>query len=237
MKKAIINFGSVTGSHDKMYGGQVNQDSYCFKTVGDYVCAVISDGAGSHKYADIGAKTFSQNVCEYLANNVERIYLQDTDLTRQEIANVIRETSKRLVTENGGAERDYGSTLLFAVLKVGSTDVLYGNLGDGELLIDFSDECKDNPQTWFNVLSFPVRKGNGTYLTNSMGFDTEFRVERDGRRGTPDGYKKIWLITDGVWGHIFAPNHGLDGKSVDEAVNKIYEEPPVDDATFISIEW
>lgn len=236
MKKAVIECGSVTGSREKKYGGHINQDAYCFKTVGDYVCAVVCDGAGSHKYADIGANAFAQDVCEHLAENAERIYGQDTDLTRKEIADVIRLTNRRLVTENGGEERDYGSTVLFVIVKEGSPVTLFGNLGDGALLIHFEDD-REKPHRWFNVVSFPDGCGKATYLTNSRMFERHLRVERDERRGSPDRYKRIYLVTDGVRNHIFESNYGLNGKPLYEAVNKIYEEPPEDDATFVSIDW
>ena len=246
MRKPIVKTASVMGSRLKPHEGKVNQDAYFVKENELYICAVVSDGAGRNKCASIGAKTFCNNVGNYLIANADFLWDESTDEVRKEIADVIDYTSEKLVIRKGGDVRDYGSTVMFVLIKKGHKEVIVGNLGDGVIGMEYGEEehwkmRADMPyirQRHFNILSFPVGHGNATYLTSTCGMEYFLRVEKMSRGEEDCKFRQLFLATDGCYKHCFEENFGMSKyDSLEETLSKVYNGQPEDDATYVVVEW
>lgn len=246
MRKAIITTASVMGSRPKKYEEAVNQDAFFVKESDEYICAVVSDGAGSHRYAALGARIFCDEVGNYLITNANSVWSEKPEKEISgEVATVISETTEKLISENGGTARDYGSTLMFALIKKGHKEILLGNLGDGVIGIEYGEkeawkESKSGDrirQRYFNILSFPIRSGRATFLTNSIQMKSQLRIERKERGDDDCPFRQLFLATDGCYDHCFESGYGMGYNLLGETLQKVYTDQPEDDATFVTIEW
>lgn len=63
---------SKTGSNPKKYTCD-NQDAFYTRKNKKWCCVCIADGAGSKRYASLGAKWLTYDISEYMIENADRL--------------------------------------------------------------------------------------------------------------------------------------------------------------------
>ena len=239
MKPVIIKTASVTGSRVKRHEGLKNQDYFFVKQYGDFVCAVMADGSENQMNASKGARNICSDVGYFLVANAEELWNESEDVIKKHIVAIIRTTLRRMIYNYGGEARDYGSTLMFVIIKTDEPKFIIGNLGDGVVACDFDAEYDGGKkQRNFEILSISdCSIGRSTYLTTCSDVEQQLRICRTGRgnKGTP--FKRVWLATDGCYQHCLVNNPNYYTDSIDECFDRVFQEVPEDDASFVAIEW
>ena len=238
MKKVIIKTAITAGKKAKRQEGLKNQDSFFVKQFGDFVCAVVADGAETQLNASRGAKNLCSDVGYFILGNVEQLWNAQEESIKQQIASVVRATLMRLVYYYGGEPRDFGSTLMFVIIKTDESRFIIGNLGDGVVACEFDTAVNGNIQRNFDILSISdCCIGRSTYLTTSSDMEKQLRICRNGRGDKDTSFIRVWLFTDGCYQHCLQNNSELDPNAIEEYFNRVFQEIPEDDASFVAIEW
>ncbi len=121
--------------------GIENQDAFAFKMQGNYVCAVIADGAGSKTKAKLGATILSKTLADYITENAETFY---SKMERKEIQEVIEKKAITIFEETaesiGCSRKDLGSTFVIALVNRSkeTPGVMTIHLGDGAVVLGFT---------------------------------------------------------------------------------------------------
>lgn len=238
MKKVIIKTASVAGSTVKRHEGLKNQDYFFVKQYGDFVCAVMADGAENQMHAYLGAKNLCSDVGYFIIGNLEQLWSEDEECIKKQIASVVRATLRRMVYSYGGEPRDFGSTLMFVIIKTDESRFIIGNLGDGVVACEFDVENNGQMQRNFDVLSISdCSIGRSTYLTTSSDMEKQLKVCRNGRGDKDTLFKRVWIATDGCYQHCLVKNSNYYTDSIEECFDRVFQEVPEDDASFVAIEW
>lgn len=202
--------GSATGtSHTET--GTACQDAFHWCCYQDWLVALVSDGAGSARFSEVGAQYAARHITEELIyaltheltstnrNNLsywqERVRLS-IDATRISLL-------KTQLTENSNL-RDFHATLVGVI--VGPEFGLFFHIGDGAAAAALN-------ATWDNpTLSLPE---NGEYADETF-FFTEDRWQAHLRFTVfPPALKYITLVTDGAMSFVVAQGqHALDAKFI-----------------------
>jgi hypothetical protein len=141
----IAGASAIGTSHIK--SGTVCQDAFKCElfnsaTEGEVMLLVVSDGAGSARFSDIG----SELACREFAANLE-LYLSDgkpiasleSSNVREWLGNVVEAINARAIAD-GEPQRDYACTLVAAI--VSSTCAAFVQIGDGAMVV------RDGPEEW-----------------------------------------------------------------------------------------
>jgi serine/threonine protein phosphatase PrpC len=165
----------------------------------------LADGAGSCSMSEIGADVSTQFVADYLCENFDKIFVQNTEKTIE----ILLSNIKQLLTEKSEdlsvSLKELSSTLLFVSVK--NSNYIAGHIGDG-LIGCYLD---GNPE----VLSFPENGeySNQTYFTTSETAKDHFRIYK-GELSSIDGFI---LMSDGSYDNLFDK-----GKKKLAAANKTF---------------
>lgn len=221
-----IEYDSICGT-DHIESNQNNQDSISVKSDNESCVIVLADGAGSRKYAEMGAKRVSKAVAEFLYANISRIFLIDRKTLKQELYSLVKQELFRLADEhNQIGIREFGSTLLFAA--VDKDTYIIGHLGDGTIMGCYKDS--------YPVLSFPETGPikNSTILTTSFHAEKHLRIKK-GKTLDLDG---IILLSDGIFPFLFEREYIRRYREPLPVVLKRAEnENHIDDASYVSVVW
>ena len=238
MKNVSIKTASVAGSKVKRHEGLKNQDSFFVKQYGDFVCAVVADGSENQVYASKGAKNICSDVGYFLIGKAEDLWNESEDIIKKHVVDVIRATLRRMIYNYGGEARDYGSTLMFIIIKTDESKFIIGNLGDGVVACDFDTEYNGKKQRNFEILSISdCSIGRTTYLTTCSDVEMQLKVCRTGIGNKDTLFKRVWLATDGCYQHCLVNNPNYYTDSIEECFDRVFKEVPEDDASFVAIEW
>lgn len=172
MKNKIkIAFATMQGSKHQMDNIEC-QDAVAFSRKKDVVCIALSDGAGSAKYATLGANYISQKFCKIISKNFDYYFnMSEEQLKRQIILNELRKGLRRLCIRNNDQLRDFHATLLFVAKK--QDRILLGHIGDGGIFIFKNNEIK--------LISSPNNGefSNQTYfLTSKTDFEKILKIQK-----------------------------------------------------------
>jgi serine/threonine protein phosphatase PrpC len=151
----------------------------------------LADGAGSCSMSEIGADISTQFVADYLCENFDKIYTQDSDKTIEILLSSIKQLLTRKSEDLNVSLKEFSSTLLFVSVKNGN--YIAGHIGDG-LIGCYLD---GNPK----VLSFPENGeySNQTYFTTSETAKDHLRIYK-GELSTINGFI---LMSDGSYDSLF----------------------------------
>jgi len=132
------------------------------------VCGIaLADGAGSKVHSEDGARLVTQKSLRYIAKNFTKIL----NLGEVDAAHNIIEFLQSELTDKYGDINEYGSTLLFVVMRKSDGKTIVGHIGDGHILKRTSEGV--------SVLSSPE---NGQYQ-NSTFFVTDKSAKEHLRLG------------------------------------------------------
>lgn len=157
----------------------------------DYLILACSDGAGSAAYSDIGAKAACQEITEqvraFLASNRS---LADVD--RAVLVGWFEAVRNRIAADAGarGVEcRQLACTLILAV--VGDENSVYGQIGDGAIVAQTSEESATTAQPVFWTQNGEY--ANTTYFVTDSHLDELCLFEQ--RDTMPDA---LAVFSDGI---------------------------------------
>jgi hypothetical protein len=198
---------SATGSGHRQKGEEC-QDAYAWSSEGDWLVAVVSDGAGSARFSQIGAKFAVDTICKELAselktNHNSEIYSQD--ILESIILNAIELTRICLARENvncNNSMEDFHATVVGILVRRQSGT--FFQIGDGAGIAIMEKDTFDP------IISLPE---NGEYSDQTF-FYTEADWIRH-TRFTPINHpvSQITLMTDGAMSFAMAKeNEGFDEK-------------------------
>jgi hypothetical protein len=198
---------SATGLGHRQRGEEC-QDAYAWWSVGDLLIAVVSDGAGSARLGEVGARFAVDTICRELASELETNHnseLYSQEFLETTISNAIELTRICLARENVNCENsmeDFHATIVGIVVRRQSGT--FFQIGDGAGIAILEKKAIDP------IISLPE---NGEYSDQ-----TYFYTEVDWlshTRFTPINHpvSQITLLTDGAMSFAMTKeNEGLDEK-------------------------
>jgi Protein phosphatase 2C len=134
---------SVIGTSHERMGGVCQDANACLvfpaRSGGDVLLAVVADGAGSAKQAQIGSAIACQSITESARLCLARKPL--IRITRKTVENWIRTFQReisRTATGAGLRPRDYACTLLSAL--IGPNHAVFFQIGDGSIVVSDAEE-------------------------------------------------------------------------------------------------
>lgn len=167
--------------------GMENEDVINVVTNGDYIFAILSDGAGSSKFAKEAAQTTVKTVSDFCYNNSADFFISTEITAKKMIFDVQADLDKKAI-EIGTSLSDMMSTLV--VLALDKSTMRYATLHIGDGLIALRNE------EWM-IISYPE---NGptkkyTYFTNSPLVFKHLRIN-EGYCNVNDAF---FIATDGYF--------------------------------------
>ena len=167
------------------------QDFCCYKQHKNKLVGVVSDGAGSARYGQIGAKTVCRTLCDLLLRSNHKTI-------RRDIINAIETARQKLILHRYNKSKSETDLIDFSATVVGffyhNGKGIFFHIGDGAG-IAFNSGNYDNI-----VISEPE---NGAFSCETYFYTmTDWR---DCLRIKPFiGCNRIMLMTDGVTGFVFS---------------------------------
>ena len=204
-----------------------NQDAIASRNDDRAGVIVLADGAGSRRFAQQGAQTAADTTAEYLYDHSEELFNKRTAEIQDDVFSFLLDNLHRIAEEHGEKNiREFGSTLLFAVIR--DERYMVGHLGDGSILSYHDDD--------FTVISYPENgeSAYSTVLTTSFQAKQHLRITM-GNTADADG---IILLSDGILPFLF--NGGYLRKnhcSIQKTILNASEGSHDDDASYIMINW
>ncbi len=221
-----INYSSVRGSKHETQN-KSNQDAVAYQKRENVAVIALADGAGSRKWAEVGAKTVVHTIAEYVCDHFEHLLTLSNDEIQQELFEVLRQALHSVATQyDEESIHEFGSTLLF----VGSDtqNHLLGHLGDG-CIIGYTDDT-------FILLSYPENGAdeNTTYFTTSFCAKEHLKI----RKENTNEMNGVLLLSDGLMPLLFDSGY-LTKKNdkIQSIVLNDLEAKPTDDASYIMMNW
>jgi hypothetical protein len=134
---------SVIGTSHQRMGGVCQDSNACIvfpgSPDGDVLFAVVADGAGSAKQADVGSAIACQSITDSAAFFLTRRHLRR--LTKKTVAGWIS-TFQEEISSTASAmslrPRDYACTLLAAL--IGENHAVFFQIGDGSIVVSDAEE-------------------------------------------------------------------------------------------------
>jgi hypothetical protein len=123
------HIGSGTPCQDSALHRELKTDN------GPVMVVVVSDGAGSAAYSDVGSRLATETLLELIAHYFENDGRLEA-IDRQQAIAWVGQTAEALVAcakENGHSIRDYACTLLGAI--VGEKSAAFLQIGDGAIVV------------------------------------------------------------------------------------------------------
>ena len=167
------------------------QDFACNKSANGKLVGVVSDGAGSAKYAGIGAKTVCQTLCDLLIHS-------DLNNIHNDVINAIEVARQKLVYHRLNKSKSEHDLIHFSATVIGffyhQGQGLFFHIGDGAG-IAFKAGDYDNL-----LISEPE---NGDFSCETY-FYTMTDWQDCLRFKSFTGINRLMLMTDGVTGFVFS---------------------------------
>lgn len=193
-------FGSsVTGESHLIYG-KGGDDSYGYKIKGNYIIAVVADGAGSASLSKIGSELVVQAFLDQFekSETIDDLagFLKDTvDFAREEIVMKSIEgisPDGPKPKESKGTIKDYATTV--AVFLSNGKEWCTAHIGDGAIVISVDNEIK--------IAAQPYRS---EYVNETVFITSDnYKELLDIRTG--DSFDKVFLFTDGIQRGVLEPD-------------------------------
>lgn len=178
--------------HEKL--GMENEDAINVVTNGDYIFAILSDGAGSSKFAKESAQTTVKAVSDFCYNN-STDFFKSTEITAKKMIFDVQADLDKRATEIGTTLSEMMSTLMVLALDKSTMRYVTIHIGDG--LIALRNE------NW-KIISYPE---NGptkqyTYFTNSKNVFKHLRINE----GECKNVKEFIVSSDGLFEDCYSSN-------------------------------
>lgn len=221
-----IEYDSICGT-DHLESGQNNQDAIAIRHNNNSGVIVLADGAGSRKYAEIGARAVAETAADYLSENIKKIFIYDSKKIRKKLYSIIINELNALAEKYKCIGiRKFGSTLMFAAVH--ENKYIIGHLGDGSIIGCY----KGN----YPVLFFPETGSikNSTFLTTSLAAEKHLRI----KKGETSVLEGLILLSDGILPYLFKSEYILRHKeSLPITLRKANKVKFTDDASYALIKW
>lgn len=167
--------------------GMENEDAINVVTNGDYLFVILSDGAGSSKFAKEAAQTTVKTVSDFCYNNSVDFFIS-TEITAKKLMFDVQADLDKRAIEIGTILSEMMSTLVLLAVKKSTMKYITIHIGDGLIALR-NDEWK--------IISYPE---NGptkqyTYFTNSPLVFRHLRITA-GKYNIQD---KFFVSTDGYF--------------------------------------
>ncbi len=178
------NFKSVTYRAVGMRHIEKNKpcedNVFCYSSKEGVLCAALSDGAGSYKYAAIGSDIAARTSATFLAEKFERLYGLDNGTIAEYVQHEVLRPIEELASKEKEDVIQYSATLLcvalhpdgrYIILHVGDGAIVGLNLQNKTEVISLYEHTGPANQTSFITDSFLeafVKKGNGEYASFIM---------------------------------------------------------------------
>jgi hypothetical protein len=128
---------SVIGTSHARLSLPCQDDSFVAETSGTdgqrYLVALASDGAGSARYAEVGAQLACEVGGRFIVGELERGLGSVSELVPDFVVDVIRQAIQAKAEMLSAGMRDFACTLVCAV--VGESEALFFQVGDGAIVI------------------------------------------------------------------------------------------------------
>jgi len=131
----IIGASAIGSSHIDM--NMPCQDSFGYRTFDNkWNLIVVSDGAGTNQYSDVGSQMFVEHVIRIISEELEELTsnINDEVLSRKSIIDVLFRASEAIKKHAADKEldfKDFGGTCLLALF---TDTILYAaHIGDGRM--------------------------------------------------------------------------------------------------------
>lgn len=203
--------GSATGiAHTQ--AGMPCQDAYHSTTSGEWLIAVVCDGAGSARFSATGAQHAAQTLCAELRYHTViaggRKPADIQDYWEQRITETVDKTRSSLKSRYVYGDRqfrDYHATVVGVI--IGRDYGTFFQIGDGAGAAAVDGD-------WDNaVFSLPE---NGAYADETFFFTEEHWREHLRFTPIPTDATLIALMTDGAMSFVMAPQrNGIDRRFID----------------------
>lgn len=140
--------------------GKENEDAINIVTNGNYVFAILSDGAGSSKFAKEASETTVKACSDFCFENSKKLF-NETEITVKKLIFDIQTSLEQKATEVGIELSDMICTLVILGINKSTNKYVTIHVGDG--LIALNDNKK------WNIISYPENGATKqyTYFVNS----------------------------------------------------------------------
>lgn len=187
----VAGASAVGTSHSKT--GAPCQDAFKYELYqsaheGEVILLMVSDGAGSARFSDIGAelacREFASNLELYLAAG-SRVASLDSPRVRKWFDNVAGILSARAEAD-GAPLRDYACTLVAAVLSL--THAAFAQVGDGAIV------AREGPEDWCYIF-WPQ---HGEYINTTNFITDASSLDQLEFSLTATAIYELAIFTDGI---------------------------------------
>ncbi len=133
--------------------GILCQDAVCGVTSRKLAVIVLADGAGSARYARLGAQIAVNTTARMLVNSFRRFMKAGLKTVQHRLMSKLLKTLSVAARRQNADNRDFACTLLFAATD--GKQLLMGQLGDGRVGVcrGDTDSRKAGAQTWQPALA------------------------------------------------------------------------------------
>lgn len=170
---------------------------------GDTYAIILSDGAGSALYSEIGAMIVCEAVKAYVFEDFKYLYNCDAKEFKSRLIHRIRTRLGIAAKKHNSSKNDFASTLLF--VAVNKNKFICGHLGDGIIgIIDNDNNAK--------ALSLPENGEfvNSTFFTTSNNYQYHLRIAK----GYVDNIQTFFIMSDGASECLFQKNRKQMAKAI-----------------------
>lgn len=168
--------------------GKENEDAINVVTNGDYIFAILSDGAGSSKFAKEAAQTTVKAASDYCYTNSQAIFVDSENEVKKMIFDLQQKLDEK-ATDIGTTLSKMISTLVILCIDKNCKKYMTIHVGDG--LVAQADNDK------WKIISFPENGPTNkyTYFTNSPLVFKHLRINF----GKFDVQDEFFVSTDGYF--------------------------------------
>ena len=155
---------------------------------GEVILLMVSDGAGSARFSDIGSelacREFGSSLELYLAEG-SRVASLDSALIRKWFDNVVEALNARAETD-GEPLRDYACTLIASILT--PTHAAFAQVGDGAIVV------REGPEDWCYIF-WPQ---HGEYINTTNFITDASSLDKLEFSLTATAIDELAIFTDGI---------------------------------------
>ena len=162
------NFNAGEGTTNRLdYGGADDGDTELKVVVG---CDCTRDT----EKADIGVKDFANAWGEYLKDNEETLWENDSEENRSLLGDFTRKVLEKIANDICCSVTELGSTVMAVIVNETKKRWMVFHLGDGAIM------RKNNEDNIYSFLSEPIYKPfqSFTYLTTSRNFERKLDIQK-----------------------------------------------------------
>ncbi len=179
----------------------------------DCCCISLADGAGSAKFAELGASIVTSKTCELIEQYFDNFFEDEAKEVREKIIHVLRTNLGKQAKVKEAVKRDFASTLLFVAIK--GDNFIAGHIGDGIIGYIKGDEL---------ITLSPPENGeyiNETYFVTSINYQKNLRLFK----GSVENISGFVLMSDGTCESLFDKANRNLAPIVKEIVEWLDENP------------